>query len=402
MNLNNKNLIIFSENYPYEGGEQFFVNDLFYLSTHFSKVYVFPTIDNGKDFFSKCPSNLTLLQVIDKESNKRNVLSNFRLYFSMLFCEIILNKNRFYFIKNLKYFLSLFSEAIEMEKVFNNQINELGIQKDDAFHSLWMNKYTLMLSISKFKKNITDFTFRINGYDIFEERNKGGYIPFERFNYWQAKKIIINSKFAFAYKSKQQLYKHKLDYNYYSIDDYGMNPTSESTTFHIVSCSNIIPLKRVHLISEAIQNSSIKIKWTHFGDGSERKNIEEIIFSENVEVSFKGKVSNKEINDFYRVIPINLFLHVSESEGLGYAIIEALNFGIPCIACNAGGVGDLVSEENGKLLPIQISPKLIYQEILNFSSSFKNTPEFKEKVKKDFDNKFNKNKLVENLVNSVS
>ena len=401
MKLKNKSLIVFSENYPHEGGEQFFVNDLFYLSTHFSKMFVFPTFRNDKDYFVKKPLNLTVLKLIESKSNKMNLPTNFKLYLSMLYFEVILNKKRFYFLKNLKYFLSIFSETIELEKKFHEEIKEQNIQKDDVFHSLWMNKFTLMLSISKYKNNISDFTFRVNGYDMFNERNKGGYIPFERFNYNQTKKVIINSKYSYDYKMKQQLYSHKLDYNYYSIDDYGMNPPNENEIFHIVSCSNIIPLKRVYLILEALQNTDFKLKWTHFGDGPERNRLEEVKLNRNIEMCLKGKVSNTEVVEFYKKTPVNLFLHVSESEGLGFAIIEALNFGIPCIACDAGGVADLISEKNGKLLPIDINTDLIYQEVLSFKSSFKNTSEFKEKVKEEFNLKFNKDKLIDKLVDLI-
>ena len=53
MNVKNKSLIVFSENYPYEGGEQFFVNDLYYLSGKFSKLYVFPTKEKNKQIIEK-------------------------------------------------------------------------------------------------------------------------------------------------------------------------------------------------------------------------------------------------------------------------------------------------------------------------------------------------------------
>jgi colanic acid/amylovoran biosynthesis glycosyltransferase len=270
MNVKNKSLIVFSENYPYEGGEQFFVNDLYYLSGKFSKLYVFPTKEKNKQIIERKPDNLVPLKAISANSNVKNLFSNWRLTLSMLYCEVVLNKKRIYFLKNLKYFLSIFSETIEMENIFQKNLKVEGVVEDDVFLSLWMNKYTLMLSISKYKNHIKDFSFRINGVDIFNERNKGGYLPFERFNYKQSKRVIINSKFSYNYKEKQNLYVDKLDYNYYSIDDYGLNPVNEDNVFHIVSCSNLIPLKRVKLIQEALMFADFKVKWTHFGDGSER------------------------------------------------------------------------------------------------------------------------------------
>lgn len=401
MNVKNKSLIVFSENYPYEGGEQFFVNDLYYLSGKFSKLYVFPTKEKNKQIIERKPDNLVPLKAISANSNVKNLFSNWRLTLSMLYCEVVLNKKRIYFLKNLKYFLSIFSETIEMENIFQKNLKVEGVVEDDVFLSLWMNKYTLMLSISKYKNHIKDFSFRINGVDIFNERNKGGYLPFERFNYKQSKRVIINSKFSYNYKEKQNLYVDKLDYNYYSIDDYGLNPVNEDNVFHIVSCSNLIPLKRVKLIQEALMFADFKVKWTHFGDGSERKIIEDVKMNSNVEMCLKGSLSNSEIVSFYKQTPINVFLHVSESEGLGYSIFEALNFGIPCIVCDSGGVSDLVNDSNGKLLPVDIKAELIYQEILNFKNSFKNSLGFKEKVKAEFKSKYDKEKLIDKLYSLI-
>ena len=46
--------------------------------------------------------------------------------------------------------------------------------------------------------------------------------------------------------------------------------------------------------------------------------------------------------EFYRNNAINLFINLSDSEGIPVSIMEAMSFGIPCIATNVGGTSEIV------------------------------------------------------------
>ena len=50
-------------------------------------------------------------------------------------------------------------------------------------------------------------------------------------------------------------------------------------------------------------------------------------------------------------MPVDLFLNVSEYEGVPVSVMEAQSFGIPVIATAVGGTPEIVNEENGFLLP---------------------------------------------------
>ena len=62
-----------------------------------------------------------------------------------------------------------------------------------------------------------------------------------------------------------------------------------------------------------------------------------------------------------RMHKILLFIHTSETEGLGMSIIEAQGFGIPAVVLGVGGVVDIVNEQTG----IVLSPNATNQEIAN-------------------------------------
>lgn len=396
-NTQYKNLILFTENYPYKGGEQFLISDYYYLSTYFKNIYVFTNKKHATFCTDKLPTNLTVLDVknITTENKKKVLLKNIPILFSLFYSEFFLNQKRKTFISNLKNNLSLFTEALILEEIIFSKLKELNLNSSNSiFHSSWLNKQALVLSISKRKKRITHFTFRANGFDIFNERHPGNYIPFENFVYQSASKAILNSNYSLIYKQKQNNYLSKLDFCYYSIEKHEINPTLPSNTINVVSCSNIIKIKRVDKILKALLLTDKKIHWTHFGDGNERYKIDSIQLPSNITVDLKGKVKNEEILHFYKTTPINLFIHVSETEGLGFSIVEALNHGIPCIACNAGGVIDLVHNGNGKLLHPDVTNKELANEIINFLQSNKNSSEFKKEVKINFNEKFDLNKTI--------
>jgi len=67
--------------------------------------------------------------------------------------------------------------------------------------------------------------------------------------------------------------------------------------------------------------------------------------------------------DIYRNNPVDLFVHTSKSEGLPFVIMEALSCGLPVIATDAGGVGELVDSQVGKLLPVDISPDELAEQL---------------------------------------
>ncbi len=119
----------------------------------------------------------------------------------------------------------------------------------------------------------------------------------------------------------------------------------------IVSCSHLIPLKRVDIIAKALSLLKVSFHWHHFGDGPEMSNIKRIIKEMHLsKVTLHGTVTNKAILDFYQSEPVHIFITCSETEGLPISIQEALSAGIPIIATPVGGIPEMVNNETGALL----------------------------------------------------
>ena len=121
---------------------------------------------------------------------------------------------------------------------------------------------------------------------------------------------------------------------------------NKGKSFRIVSCSNLVPIKRVdRIISTLSKIKTQRIEWVHFGSGEEESKIKKMAsetLGENVNAVFEGRVENRKVLEFYRNNAINLFINLSDSEGIPVSIMEAMSFGIPCIATNVGGTSEIV------------------------------------------------------------
>jgi colanic acid/amylovoran biosynthesis glycosyltransferase len=94
----------------------------------------------------------------------------------------------------------------------------------------------------------------------------------------------------------------------------------------------------------------------HIGDGLlktklEKYSQEKLLKLENLEYNFLGFLRNKDIYNFYKNNNVDVFINVSESEGVPVSIMEAMSCHIPIIASNIGGVSDMIiNNKNGILM----------------------------------------------------
>lgn len=143
-----------------------------------------------------------------------------------------------------------------------------------------------------------------------------------------------------------------------TVRKFGVNSDGRGEETVIVSCSDLIPLKRVGMIADALMRCDKPVSWFHFGDGELRAGLEERCraLPDNVKARFMGFTPNDGIQKFYSENHIDAFLNVSESEGIPVSIMEAQSYGLPVIATDVGGTRELVHNgENGVLLKIDFS-----------------------------------------------
>ena len=395
----NITLCLFTSSYPYGNGETFIESEIEILSQRFDKIFIFP--GNKRNIKRIIPENA---KVVFLENNwKYNRLKNLiKFGFSSLGLVLYdLIKNRKLnnsFSLHFDIAMTIHYKA-ENLKVFVNKKSEKFI-----FYTYWFESWATILSVLKKNKIINNFFSRAHGFDLFEKRSKKRVIDNRVFQLKYVAKVFSVSKIGCDYlKKKYPYFCNKISYSYLGSYDNGLGPTTtkiKSTS--LISVSTIKSVKRLDLIIDSLMYCKQNIHWTHIGDGPDYDFIinKSTKLPSNIRVNFLGNLSNKEVLNNYLKNYYDVFINVSQSEGLPFSIVEAISFGIPVIATDVGGTSEIVNKKTGILIEKSFSP---FQLAKTIDSLPENISIFNREVIRNywFKNFFfstNYNKFVDELI----
>ena len=366
-----KELWIFTVNYPTGAMEDFVGNSLPELCRQFKRVRVFPLFEEPG--IRSMPEGAELCRVIRAPYAAASPSTVFR-YWGI--CRAVLRTVRKSAPTPGQYKLqrrvvwSKLRQGLDRMRQLREAVGQEYDPARVVLYSSWTDDWATVLGLWRMADPRVKFSSRMNGYDMFHYRADEGWLLFQAFHMQQASHLYIASRAGAAYiADRYPQHQNKISVSYTATFDHGPGPWSPSDVFRIVSCSNLVPLKRVHLIAEALCQADFPVHWTHFGDGPERRHIEGILskLPTHVHVELRGAVSNAELIAHYKHHPVDLFVHPSASEGgVAVALQEAASFGIPLLAADAGGVSEMVNEHTGRLLPLDLEAGAWLQSIAWF------------------------------------
>lgn len=241
-------------------------------------------------------------------------------------------------------------------------------------YGYWYNEIVLSGLLLKKKHPGYRYITRCHGYDVYDFRVPGGFHPYKKYMDEKLDRII----FACGHAKQYYLDRHKKsDSSKYPLSYLGVPPKDKKEmtngkTLNLVSCSSVIPLKRVELIAEALMNiNDISVCWHHFGDGSSmdslKKKTKQLARKGNISCTLHGFVPNSDYIQLLGQLDADVFITTSSTEGgVPVSISEAASFGIPVIATAVGGIPEIVSEENGILLKENPTAAEVAQAINDF------------------------------------
>lgn len=380
-------LNFFTLEFPCGGGEAFIENELPFSAEMFKKVFIYP-FNASAPLYRTLPGNVEVIKkpVSTGFISKKIWLQNIGLIFRILAKEFFNTPQKSFFLKKIKTWNVLIVNAIQDLEFLQSQTNLSDISmKEQTFYSFWMNEWALALAIAVDRGLIKEFVIRSNGFDIFDERREGNYMPFRAFIYSKSKQVHINARQGVEYVKAKNIYPEKVKLSYLGTKDYGENPFSENEKFTLLSCSRMVALKRVHLIAEILKNCDFPIKWIHIGEGPELEKVKAAAtqLPNNIEFIYQPRFpSHAGLIEFYKKEQVNLFINISETEGLPVTIQEALSFGIPTLATDVGGTAEVVNDKTGILIPKDFDPKKVAIQINEFSKSNLNRLDFRKGVRK--------------------
>lgn len=373
-----KALIFFTDNFPYGKGEAFIENEFPYLHEAFNKIILVSS--NVRDNSSRVlPADVRVIRYA-QDVNRLNKLKAASSYFTRTVQEEIrFIKNSFGLPadKQIVFFLlGSYSKAIETGKFLQNLIEEEAKGCEIYLYSYWMND--MALSIARYKKynpRVKAFC-RAHSWDIYFERHSPAYLPFRNFilKHIDACYAISENGADYLNKKTNNRYAHKISIARLGTIHNKFMEANPGETLQLISCSNVVPLKRIHLIIETLAGiDDLNINWTHFGSGSLMNEVQQQATAMldkkiNIRYRFAGMLSNRELMQYYGTHPVDLFINVSDTEGIPVSIMEAYSFSIPAIATNVGGVSEVVNESNGFLIDVNSSTVEIAATIRHYAT----------------------------------
>ncbi len=216
---------------------------------------------------------------------------------------------------------------------------------------------------------------RAHGYDLYHFRVPEGYQPFKQYCDQHIDRVYLISQAGYDYYMSNYSVSDppKCSLRYLGADNDRVSPYEYSSVLRIYSCSNLIDIKRVDMIIEAIALISGPVEWIHFGGGCLEADLRALASQKldhlpDCNYTFTGAVPNNELRSYVASHPFDCFVTASSTEGLPVTIIEAFSFGIPAVATDAGGIKEIVTTETGILLPVDITPQQLADAVMQIKS----------------------------------
>lgn len=432
------NLLLFSDTFPYGMAEPFLQQELPYLASRFSKVEIVPlylpeaaagasagatagsagapTGSAGAPAGSAAataaaphrplPDNVSLCKPLLRCNHKSvKGLLRYGLFGGRSSCggsggamrgglvRECFRKGAWRSLSKLRVLLSYW--LIMRASLANREVMEHIIARADQgylFYFYWGDKSVLILPFLKSfmaaqGRRVPLAVMRLHGSDAIEEAK--GILPFREQIYGAVDYAVPVSGMIESYiKCRYAVQPRNICTFRLGSPEGGRTLSWErgpAGELHIVSCSNVVPLKRVEYIADAVALLAERLHneggigdvkslcWTHIGDGPQRVALEQHIksriaaagFPANLcRVEFKGAMPHREVLEYYRKNHIDLFIHASRSEGGPVVIMEAASFAIPVISTKVGAVDEMIPQE--WIIPVEATPDILVDKVVEY------------------------------------
>lgn len=309
---------------------------------------------------------------------------------------------------------SFIKSCITADKI-DKDILKLKKLDNSVFISFWFNEWATILGILKHKNKIRSFYSRAHGRDLFEYREPiTKKLALREFQIKQVKEVYSVSKAGQYYlQDRYPTFESKFKNAYLGSYDHGKASLDNEAPFTIVSCANIRNIKRIHVLMEVLMHIPFNFKWVHFGKEPSStstepadilyfKQKEKILNHKNSDVHIKGSCLNSDILNFYKSNSINLFISLSETEGVPVSMMEAASFGIPILSTDVGGCSEIILDKvTGILISKDFNVEEVADLIVQFSTSTMNTNSFHKQVRENWESNFSITKNYKSFLKAI-
>jgi len=361
MTVGKPDLVMLTGRFPY--GEAVLRGELAVTAESFDRVFVVPSRPGGDA--AEVPNNATVVDLGWKKgwshSEKRDALRS-RLALRIIARTLRHPSNWGAYAERARTYLDILAENLLKAKRLAGWVEENDL-RDAVFYDFWFENCTLALAALRDLGAIHCAVSRAHRFDVFDFDESGlRRVPFREFKAEHLDAIFAIAEDSAAYmRERVGANAAKVRLARLGVTSPPSHPEAASDPPLIVSCSTLIPRKRVHLIPEVLRACDRPLRWVHFGDGTERERVERAAASlpDAVTWELRGWVDNAAIRDFYARQAASAFLSLSLSEGVPVSMMEAQSYGTPIVSLDVGSVSEIVQAGSGVLL----SPSSSIEEV---------------------------------------
>lgn len=366
-----KILILLTSSYPYGEDEAFVANEMSHLAASFDEIIVL-TNDTVSNEARPHPGSFTCVRHSYELGAMEKMWSLLGLLSPAVWQEIRWIRTRYGRSMDRRILATTLVSRLKAGK-FARIIRRLAARVPGAevhAYSYWASDMAVAAALARRKGWVHRAYCRAHGWDVYMDRR--GFLPFRH--------LLAThlDHYLFVSKHGRRYFEALMGRSYPSVgcSRLGTPPVSPAPLarvrpFTLVSCSGLIPLKRVELIAEALSHVTSDVRWIHIGDGPSRGTVEAACaeLPPHVNAELLGGLPNREVLALYATLRPSLFLSVSQTEGLPVSMMEAMSAGIPVMGTDVGGVREIISHgSNGVLLPPDPTPHEVASAIDAFAS----------------------------------
>lgn len=356
-------VILITNSFPYSPGEEFLETELkYYEKFKNTEFIIIPS--NKKKLCRYVDESIKIDNYFldhNNQSKGNKIQLLFRMIFSMIFYREVF-KNNIYSIKKLRSCASSIISYRKYYELLQEYFKDKNDLKNTIIYTYWNNEITYALQTLKSQYGYK-LVSRIHGGDLYKERRPMNYMPLKKQFTKNIDKVYTITQSANVYLHDIYGFNHNLlELSRLGVDNNNITSlANKENILHLISCSFLVEVKRIDKIIEALQNISINMPhinyvWTHIGDGPLYERLlkmanKKLGHLNNINFKFLGNLDNKKVYQFYKNNSVDVFINVSDSEGVPVSIMEAMSCNIPIIAPDIGGISDMVINKfNGFLL----------------------------------------------------
>ncbi len=344
-----KTLLYFCQYFPFGQREPLAQTEVFQLAPHFEKIIIIPFFKEDGirpippnaeiHWFEKSTRSWNTPKTCDTHQASQNILKR---------------------IPEITFFNSLnpeFARKWRAARIHAERLmTDLNLSSETILYSPWMQPWGPTLSVLKEHCQTLNLQLplfvRANGADLYRERMTAVQRKLQAVTMELANRVFPVSQHGSEHlKHYYPTHSWKIETAYHGQDALSLNVATGDGQ-HWVSVSTLQPIKRLDRIIEMLFNVTEPTVWTHLGGEGKalealKKQTEQL--PPHVTIDFRGRMRQGEILDVLQNEHFDLFLNVSDSEGLPLSAVEAAHAGIPLLLSDVGGSQEI---PNSTVLPV--------------------------------------------------